>query len=230
MDGAIERAAGLAHGGRHVHLSAKEEEGRAAAERAVEEMEDEAGEEEVVAAVEVAWRAAAARVERGEEGGEERSAEREQGKARSAEDGEGEATGQGGQGQGERGEGGEVGKKAGGKAGREKRALASVLMAEIGEAPLVRAGVVGRKGMVGMLREVLTAEGARGRGGATGAMRALLQAHPEVEEVHILVRAQARQQEDARGWLKRAGFEEAGMEDVDLPEAPARGGPEEAQV
>ena len=64
---------------------------------------------------------------------------------------------------------------------------------------------------------------------ATGVLRELLRRHPEVEEVHALVRYLAPQQQELWGWMGRLGFKETEVADVDLPEAPRRGGPDEAQ-
>ena len=79
------------------------------------------------------------------------------------------------------------------------------------------------------IRDLIVEWGARGRGVATGVLRELLRRHPGVEEVHALVRHLAPQQKELWEWLGRLGFKETEVADVDLPEAPRRGGPEEAQ-
>ena len=61
-------------------------------------------------------------------------------------------------------------------------------------------------------------------------LRTLLKERPDIREVHILIRSKAEQQRELREWLGRMGFAETTLAEVDLPEAPARGGPEEAQV
>ena len=186
LDEAIEKATGLAHGGRHVELSKKEERGRNRAEEAVEAMETGAGKEEIEAEVERAWREGYME--------EKREHTEEQDKEAPTPQGGGETE--------EREKGAEEGRaKEGQKRGKATK-LAGVILADIAPGPACTDGGDGRRTTtVAMIREILVAGDARSRGIATGALRTLLKAQPKVREVHTLIREGAGQQKELREWL-----------------------------
>ena len=109
--------------------------------------------------------------------------------------------------------------------GRKRRQLTTVLTAEVetrhrlasmrggdtegGKTECERTHAREGKGRVAFVLQVLTKEGGGGRGGAKVAMWQMLVGRQDVEEVHLLVRAEARQQRRAREWYEKLGFRRA---------------------